>query len=227
MDAFTARTSDPGALRIFPDVPDLAAIAEVVRGNREMFEVIVRRYNQPLFRIGMAYLRDHALAEDAMQNAYVKAFQGLAGFRGGSAFSTWLIRIMINECLMLRRRNRSGSEAPVPELADAESLPGEPAATDRIHLVEMKTLLEQAIAGLPRNYRAVYMLREVQQLSVAETAACLRISTASVKVLLHRARERLKADLLKSAAGLELFGYRAERCDPMTARVMRLVLAAR
>jgi RNA polymerase sigma-70 factor (ECF subfamily) len=89
----------------------------------------------------------------------------------------------------------------------------------------MKTLLEQAIAALPRKYRTVYMLREVQQLSTSDTAAALGISTASVKVDLHRARERLKAELLKSAAGAELFPYPAGFCDPMTAHVMKLVLA--
>jgi DNA-directed RNA polymerase specialized sigma24 family protein len=91
----------------------------------------------------------------------------------------------------------------------------------------MKILLETAIAGLPQKYRAVYVLREVQQLSVAETAKCLGISTESVKVNLHRAREKLKATLLRSAAAEELFGYPAKFCDRMTARVMQRVLGVR
>jgi RNA polymerase sigma-70 factor (ECF subfamily) len=89
-----------------------------------------------------------------------------------------------------------------------------------MNLEERKRLLESAIAALPRNYRAVYLLREVQQLSTAETAACLHISADSAKVLLHRARERLKIELLKSAAGAELFSYPATFCDPLTRRVM-------
>src|SRR3954466_443520 len=83
------------------DIPDTEAVKRVIAGNREMFEVIVRRYNTRLYRIGMAYLRDHAQSEDAMQNAYLKAFLNLRRFRGNSAFSTWLTRIMVNECLMI------------------------------------------------------------------------------------------------------------------------------
>ena len=210
----------------FVEIADLDAIAEVARGNREMFEVIVRRYNPQLFRVGMAYLRNHALAEDAMQNAYVKAFFNLGRFRRGAAFSTWLTRIMINECLMqLRRQKRT-----VIEPIDTARLPRDTALTvlpDPVNLAEMKTLLEQAIAALPRNHRAVYMLREVQQLSTAETARCLGLSVQNVKVSLHRARERLKTELLKTAAGAELFPYPATFCDAMTARVLRAVRTAK
>ncbi|HVS53000.1 MAG TPA: sigma-70 family RNA polymerase sigma factor [Opitutaceae bacterium] len=213
----------------FTEIGDLAAIDDVVRGNREMFEVIVRRYNPQLFRIGMAYLRDHAQAEDAMQNAYVKAFLHLARFQRGAAFSTWLTRIMINECLMLLRRRRRHADETSLDAAPPDLAPADPSATppaDHIHRKEMSALLEQAVQALPRNHRAVYLLREVQQLSTAETAACLGMSVASVKVTLHRARERLKAELLKSAAGAELFPYPAFFCDRMTARVLGIVLAA-
>jgi RNA polymerase sigma-70 factor (ECF subfamily) len=158
-----------------------------------------------------------------MQNAYVKAFLNLPRFAGGAAFSTWLTRIMINECLMLLRgRKRAAGRNVGLHLLDAEqSAPAEGAR--HMNLQEKKSLLEAAIASLPRNYRAVYLLREVQQLSTAETAACLEISTDNAKALLHRARERLKAELLKSAAGAELFAYPAAFCDPLTARVMRAI----
>ncbi|HWA87762.1 MAG TPA: sigma-70 family RNA polymerase sigma factor [Opitutus sp.] len=204
-------------------VTDSDAIAEVVRGNREMFEVIVRRYNQRLYRVGMAYLRDHALAEDAMQNAYLKAFLHLDRFHGAATFATWLTRIMINECLMLLRRPARGREQLSEREPECES--PAPGAAEQISLREMKHLLEQAIDHLPRNYRAVYILREVQQLSTAETAACLGLSSAAVKVTLHRARERLKSLLLETAAGAELFAYPATFCDPITARIMNAVLA--
>lgn len=209
----------------FADISDLEAVAQVARGNREMFEVIVRRYNQPLYRVGMAYLRNHSQAEDAMQNAYVKAFLNLGSFQGGAAFSTWLTRIMINECLMtLRRLKHAATHADAHFAADEiQPAAAEPAATERLQRQEMKILLEQAIASLPRNFRAVYMLREVQQLSVVETATCLGISAANVKVLLHRSRERLKSELLRNAAGAELFAYDAVLCDPMTVRVMSAV----
>jgi len=221
-----ARTSPP-AVDPHPEVSDEQAVTEVIRGNREMFEVIVRRYNQQLFRVGLAYLKNHGQAEDAMQNAYLKAFINLPRFEGTAAFSTWLTRIMINECLMLLRKRRSAREEPWDEqgpaaLPDANARP----ASAGMNLKEMKTLLEKTIAGLPRPQRTVYVLREVQQMSTAETAAALGISVENVKVSLHRARELLKARLLQSAAGLELFPYHAPFCNRMTARVMNVILGA-
>ncbi len=203
---------------------DLRVIDEVARGNREMFEVLVRRYNQQLYRVGFSYLRQREPVEDAMQNAYLKAYVNLANFHRQSSFSTWLTRIMINECLMtIRCRQRAAEEALTTEPAADES--SAPQGAARLTLKEMKILLEKTIGDLPRTLRSVYMLREVQQMNTAETAACLGLSQQNVKVTLHRARERLKNELLKSAAGLELFPYRAEFCAPMTVRVMQAVLA--
>ncbi|HVZ64064.1 MAG TPA: sigma-70 family RNA polymerase sigma factor [Lacunisphaera sp.] len=207
---------------LHPAITDLQAIDEVNRGNREMFEVLVRRYNRQLYRIGFSYLRHHDQTEDAMQNTYLKAFVHLGNFQRQASFSTWLTRIMINECLMLLRRRDRHDEVPVADADDEDTTA--PQGATRMHLKEMKAQLEQAISALPRNLRTVYVLREIQQMTTEETAACLRISPGSVKVNLHRARERLKATLLANAAILELFPYRAEFCDPFTARVMHAVL---
>ena len=217
-------------VRVLPDsldIPDATAVREIIEGNKEMFRIIVRRYNPQLYRVGMAYLRNHAQAEDAMQNAYLKAFLNLRNFHGAAAFATWLTRIMINECLMLLRREKRfvvEDDREHPAQIDPETLPA-PAATDTMHAEEMKAVLEQTIQELPRSHRTVYILREVQHLSTAETAACLGLTEENVKVCLHRARERLKSQLLKNAAGIELFAYPACRCDPMTARVMQAVLS--
>lgn len=223
MSDFTALPPPASAA---PEIDDATIVAEVVRGNREMFEVLVRRHNGRLYRVGLAYLRSHAQAEDAMQNAYLKAFLNLGRFQRGAAFGTWLTRIMINECLMaLRRRRLTHPDPGAGETPTHEPEAVTPPAADTLTLKEMKALLEKAIAALPRNYRVVYVLREVQQLSTAEAAACLGLTTDTVKVRLLRARERLKAELLKSAAGAELFPYPARFCDPLTARVMQAVLA--
>lgn len=205
---------------------DLEAVSDVMRGNREMFEVIVRRYNEQLYRIGMAYLRQHAQTEDAMQNAYLKAFQNLSRFQGRSSFATWLTRIMINECLMmLRVQKRCQLESIDDEHLNPRHESFATPSADPLQDQEMKAMLEQALAALPRTHRAVYLLREVQHLSTAETAESLGISVENVKVCLHRAREGLKAELLKSAAGIELFSYPATYCDPMTRRVLKAVFA--
>ncbi len=209
------------------EVTDLEAIAAVVGGNRAMFEIIVRRYNTQLFRVGMAYLRNRTQTEDAMQNTYLKAFLHLDRFHGSSAFATWLTRIMINECLMiLRTKKRFTMERFEEGQAELEQSSLFVAPANPLHEQEIKAVFEKAIQALPRTHRAVYLLRAVQRLSTEETARCLGLSTANVKVSLHRAREGLKAELMRSAAGVELFDYPASFCDPMTARVMQAVLSA-
>ena len=215
----------PRALDPHPAVSDEQAVTEVIRGNREMFEVLVRRYNQRLFRVGLAYLKNHGQAEDAMQNAYLKAFINLPRFQGEATFSTWLTRIMINECLMLLRQRKSAREEPWDDKSPAALTdPNARHGATHLNLKEMKTLLEKTIAGLPRQQRTVYLLREVQQMTTTETAASLGLTVENVKVSLHRARELLKARLLQSAAGLELFPYHAPFCNQMTARVMNAIL---
>jgi len=219
-----AAAQNAESLEYHPDIPDLAAVNGVLRGDNGMFRIIVRRYNPQLYRVGMAYLHNHTQVEDAMQNAYIKAFRNLNRFKGSAAFSTWLTRIMINECLMLIRRERRFKAEPSPECAGLEKQESpEPSASESLNLAEMKALLEQAIRKLPRSHRAVYVLREVQRLSTAETSACLGITPANVKVSLHRAKEGLKEQLLKTTAGMELFDYSAAHCDPMTARVMAAI----
>jgi RNA polymerase sigma factor (sigma-70 family) len=217
----------PDTPRPLAAITDRDAVASVLSGNREMFEVIVRRYNTQLYRVGMAYLRNHAQTEDAMQNTYLKAFLNLERFRGNSAFATWLTRIMINECLMTLRSRKQfvmetidgGNERVADEMFAAP-------VVDSLHTQDLKAVLEDAVQKLPRTHRAVYLLREVQQLSTAETSEALGISPENVKVSLHRAREGLKAELMKSAAGVELFDYPAAYCDPMTAKVMQAIRAA-
>lgn len=204
-----------------PEPTDREVIAEVCAGNREMFEVLVRRHNQRLYRIGLAYLRDHAQAEDAMQNTYLKAFTHLGGFNHRAGAATWLTRIMINECLMLLRRRRQESLPPAEPESEIQPAQG----AENLTMKEMKLAMERAVADLPPKFRRVFILREVQQLTTAETAACLKQSVANVRVTLHRAHEQLKAALLKQAAGVELFTYPAAFCDPFTTRVMAAVLA--
>jgi RNA polymerase sigma-70 factor (ECF subfamily) len=130
--------------------------------------------------------------------------------------------------MILRGRKVRATEPldAMPELQDEQ--PATVVTTpDELHWKEMKALLEKAISSLPDTMRAVYVLRDVQQLSTRETADCLGISIDAVKVTLHRARDRLKQTLLKSAAGAEVFSYDARYCDPMTDRVLRAILAAR
>lgn len=181
------------------EISDAYAVQAVIGGSREMFEIIVRRYNRQLYRVGMAYLRQHAQTEDAMQNAYLKAFLHLDRFQGHAAFGTWLTRIMINECLMILRASKRVTmetidDEEAKEACDALAVP----PTDSLHDEDTRALLEKAVQALPRKHRAVYVLREIQHLSTAETAQCLGVSQANVKVLLHRAKEGLKQQLMRA-----------------------------
>lgn len=203
---------------------DTAIIERVLAGSSQDFALLVGRYNQRLYRVGRAYLRNHDSVEDAMQNAYIKAYRNLSRFQRGSTFSTWLTRIMINECLMALRKQRSRRE----ERIEAETLERIPASQDstaadvsRLH--EMKAILEKAVADLPLAYRTVYLLRDIQQLSTAETAKCLGVSVVAAKVKLHRARALIKEKLLATAAGTELFAYDLRYCNALTRRVMAVI----
>ncbi|HEY9156234.1 MAG TPA: sigma-70 family RNA polymerase sigma factor [Opitutaceae bacterium] len=214
------------AYPMLTEVSDQAAISDVNRGNREMFEVLVRRYNQRLYRVGIAYLHGHAAVEDAMQNAFLKAFLHLGQFSGTSSFSTWLTRIMINECLETIRRNKSLEGLKERSVDASDDALEENRATRNLSLKDMKAVLEQATREIPEKYRTVYILREVEQLSTEQTAELLQMSEANVKVALHRARQMIKTRLLANVAADELFPYPAKYCNGMTARVMKAILEA-
>ena len=211
--------------RIRAESSDVEVLDQVMSGQPERFALIVRRYNGELYRIGMAYLRNHAQAEDAMQNAYLKAFVSLGQFHRTAAFATWLTRIMINECLMVLRRQMRVSLESIDSRATLQTESTEPSIIDLIHAREIQALLDHSLRELPPLHRTVYLLREMQQLSTAETAECLQLSPENVKVCLHRARLGLRAGLLKKIERTELLGYPATYCDPMTANVMQAVLA--
>ena len=200
--------------------PDDEIVREVLAGNTQAYALLLRRHNQQLFRIGMAYLRRESDVEDAMQSAWIKAFHNLSGFSGQARFSTWLTRILINECLQcLRRRVRdqqvieNASRVAPPDLAA-------PAADNALMQREMNFLLENAVLQLPTAYRTVYLLRETQQLSTLETAECLGISPENVKVRLLRAKQKLKDELLRQTEGREIFHFHLTRCDGLERRVM-------
>jgi len=209
---------------VLPEIKDQAAITEVLRVNREMFEVLVRRYNQRLFRIGIAYLRSREHVEDCMQNTYLKAFTHLNQFNEVSAFSTWLTRIMINECLIVLRQRKSRPEPDADPLESDRLSSNDEQAERKLSLLEMRTLLEKHIADLPASYRVVYVMREIEQLDTSETAAALQLSQEAVRVRLHRARELLKERLLASAEGVELFTFGTSDCHRLTALVMVAIL---
>lgn len=203
---------------------DERVIEEVLDGQAGRFEVLMRRYNQRLFRAARAILRDDAEAEDAVQQAYLSAYSKLDQFAGRARFSTWLTRIAVHEAL--RRRRKQG------RLADLEAVP-EPAAGEGMapaHRTpeqqasdgELRLLLEEAIDGLPESYRVVFVMRDVQEMSTRETADCLGLSEEAVRVRLHRARKALREWLYERAdtASADAFSFAGERCHRIVAYVL-------
>lgn len=200
---------------------DGALVARVLAGDLRALEALMRRYNRTLYRTARAILRDDAEAEDAVQEAYLRAYRALASFRGESKFSTWLVRIAANEALMRRRKNAAA--ANVVPLEAAANVPAREERGDHM----LRRLLEQRIDALPDDYRAVFVLRALEELSVEETAAALGIPEATVRTRFFRARGLLRESLAQEVdRGLEdAFGFAGERCDRTVAKVLARIRA--
>jgi RNA polymerase sigma-70 factor (ECF subfamily) len=202
---------------------DEDVIRQVLDGNTAIFELLMRRYNQRLYRAARAILRDEHETEDVMQQTYVNAFTHLRQFNGGARFSTWLTRIAINESLARVRRPRHepiGGE-PIVKLVLLHSLPSSP--EHQAFAGELRAILEAAIDKLADGLREVVVLRDIEGLSTAEVADLLSVSMDVVKTRLSRGRAALR-HLLKDRVGAsvcEAFRFYAPRCN----RIVALVLA--
>lgn len=211
---------------------DEEIVDRVKRGDTALYEIIMRRYNQRLYRVARGILRNDAEAEDVIQDAYVRAYQHLDQFAARAPFSTWLTRIAVHEALSrLRMRNRSqsldewdwdGVHGPdgegIRNMASTSADPEQAASR-----AELGQLLEEAVLDLPAQYRAVVMLRDVEELSTSETASALHLSEENVKVRLHRGRARMRGWLFSrvGAKAKEAFPFMGDRCD----RTVQAVLA--
>ena len=203
---------------------DDEVVRRVLDGDIGLFEIIMRRYNQRLFRVARSVVKDDSEAEDIIQEAYVRAYEHLSQFEGRAKFSTWLTKIAIYEAYARVRRfdyrnvdSVSNLEDQGMDLKSKEHDPEQQTFDD-----EMRMLLERALDAIPDDYRSIFMLREIEGLSTAETAECLEISEENVKTRLHRARALLQRELY-SAAGTTAttaFQFLGARCDRLVARVM-------
>jgi RNA polymerase sigma-70 factor (ECF subfamily) len=202
---------------------DQQVVARVRAGEGWCFEILMRRHNRRVFRAVRAILKRDDEAEDVMQDAYVRAYEHLPEFRGDAAFSTWLTRIAVHEALARLRRERRFQpiepqlEEQPPMSFESRQSP-ERLANDR----ELRVVLERAIDALPDDFRAVFVLRAVEQMTGLETAECLGIPEDTVKTRLHRARLRLQEIVVGSlAANCEhAYEFHLSRCD----RVVNVVL---
>ena len=198
-------------------------ISRVIKGEKNLYGLIVRRYNQRLYRIAMSIVNDDSEAEDIMQVAYINAYENIKKFAFRSAFSTWLTRILINESLLRVKKKKN----PVPLTDDMIVSPSnrqnsnEPETPVSLALQsELKTILEKSIQQLPEKYRTVFIMREIEGLNVAETQECLDITEVNVKVRLNRARSLLKERLSAFYKIEEILSFHFSRCDRVVENVL-------
>jgi RNA polymerase sigma-70 factor (ECF subfamily) len=207
------------------DLPDLLLVERARGKDTRAFEALMRRYNRRLFRIARSILRDNDAADDAVQEAHIRAFTNLDRYEPTGKFGAWLARLAFNEALMIRRRSRPDT-VPLDQI-DASSLTSTASDADQLDAVQTRQLLEQAVDSLPEVFRTVFVLRVVEQLSGVETAACLGINETTVRTRLFRAQQRLRTDLARRlrAERANVFEFDNERCDRIVARVLERMSA--
>lgn len=212
-------------------IPEHLLIERIIDGEKQLFEILIRRYNQTLFRVLKGYLKDEDDIMDAMQETYLKAYLKMRQFRGTSSFSTWLIRIGINEALQKLRTQKkahlilpfsqsNNNEVIFGKTTDSENMNPEKQAINK----EMKNIIEKAIDQLPEKYKLVYILKEIEGLSHHEIAECLELTEANIKVRLHRSKKILKEMLFLQIENKEaLFEFGNHKCDQIVDFVMNRI----
>jgi RNA polymerase sigma factor (sigma-70 family) len=212
---------------------DADIVRRIIAGDLAAFELLMRRHNRRLYRLARATLRNDADAEDALQDAYLKAFRALAQFRGDAALATWLSRLVLNECFgRMRREARRQNVMPMlPVCPDDEQMPIEMdsmnahddcAPDQAASRAQIRTLLERKLDALPVGFRTVFVLRSVEEMSIEETAESLGIPEATVRSRHFRARQMLRESLAEEVErlGPELFEFGGRYCDRIVAAVL-------
>jgi RNA polymerase sigma-70 factor (ECF subfamily) len=197
---------------------DEEVVIRVRAGETALYEVIMRRYNQRLYRVARAILHNDAEAEDVMQDAYVRAYTHLDQFAARAPFSAWLTRIAGHEALARLRSRNQHQQVDVSDLdgeISMKSLYKSPDPEQNASMAQLKEFLEQAVLDLPEQYRTVIMLRDIDELSTAETAHALDLTEENVKVRLHRGHGMIRNWLFEriGAKAKEAFPFMGVRCD--------------
>ena len=205
-------------------ISDYEIITRILHGEKNLYSLIVRRYNQRLYRVAMSIINDDAEVEDVMQVAYINAYENLGKFAFKASFSTWLTRILINESLLrLKKRGKSinmNDDTMDKEIYQQHKIEVQTPVAKMLNS-ELKFALEEAIRQLPEKYRAVFIMREIEDMNVAETQACLDISEANVKVRLNRAKALLKESLSGFYKKEDILHFHLSRCDRVIEGVMK------
>lgn len=201
---------------ILNPISDEELIQRILAGEKRLFELLIRKYNQRLYRIGMSILENETEAEDAMQTTYINAYEHLSRFEQRASFGTWLTRIMLNQCYEQKRK----SKPVLTNFEQTDNFVNMKTPANELANKELGSLLEQAIAQLPEKYRLVFVLREIEDMSVRETSASLNIEEPNVKVRLNRAKTMLRKNL-NSYMKDRVYSFHLTRCDRIVNNVMQ------
>jgi RNA polymerase sigma-70 factor, ECF subfamily len=227
----TMKPSSPSRAASSKDAADAVLVGAIAQGDHAAFETLMRRYNGKLFRIARSIVKDDSDAEDVLQDAYMDAYRHIDDFRGDSQVGTWLTRIVINQALMrLRKEKRRSVIVPFREPGSGEAERAEVDVADRttespssrLLRGEIRRILERRIDELPLSFRTVFIMREVEDMSVEETAEALGIAPATVRSRLFRARALLRESLAREMdmATVDVFAFAGARCDRIVAAVL-------
>ncbi|MCO5260671.1 MAG: sigma-70 family RNA polymerase sigma factor [Crocinitomicaceae bacterium] len=200
-------------------------VKRVLGGEKALYEIIVRRYNAYLYKVGRSYNYNHDDTMDLMQDTFVDAYKSLSNFQGRSTFKTWIIRIMLNNCYHRKEKSSFKNELALDIHENATPMYSHKThETERIvHNHELGNIIENALSNIPEDYRMVFSLREVNGFNVAETAELLGISEPNVKVRLNRAKTMLREQLEKNYTAKELYDFNLIYCNAITENVMRRI----
>jgi len=207
----------------FEKYSDLEIIQRINEGDIKLFEILIRRYDPFLYKIGRTYRYNHEDTEDLMQDAYINTYCNLKKFENRSSFKTWLTRIMLNVCYQKRHKLTFKNEIISDDIQNEKSsiLFHNSTNNEKIAMnKELGRVLENAIHEIPEDYRIVFTLRELNGLNVAETAEALDITESNVKVRLNRAKGMLQKEIKKMYSPEEIFEFNLIYCDTMVNRTM-------
>ena len=209
-------------------IPDAVVIEKILDGDAASFEILIRRYNPVLYRIARSHGFHHEDAEDLMQDTHVIAYTQLSGFEGRASYKTWLSRIMVNKCLYKLKYGYFKKEFPSGNVHESNQEPmfqkEKAHHTENVMLNrELSMVLEKSIQNIPVMYRTVFVLREVEGFSVAETSDLLNITATNVKVRLNRAKSLLQKEIEQVYSQADLFSFNLVYCDKLVQRVFEKI----
>ncbi|MBS1729361.1 MAG: sigma-70 family RNA polymerase sigma factor [Bacteroidetes bacterium] len=209
----------------FEKFSDAEVIHRILNGDKSLYEIIIRRYNPYLYKIGRSYNFNHEDTQDLMQDTFFDAYLNLSQFENRAHFKTWIIRIMMNNCY--RKKEKSSSKNEIMIEVNDHSKPlfthENKDSNQVIQNHELGSIIEKALGNIPFEYRMAFSLREINGFDIHETSKLMNISEANVKVRLHRAKSMLKKEIEKSYSAAELFEFNLIYCDAIVENVMKKI----